>query len=75
MAGDGPGPEGRKKPGPKPRPKEQRKSDSIGFRCSPGWREWLAAFAEHLGLAEAQVIDAALTNFSVARGFRPPPRR
>jgi hypothetical protein len=50
-------------------------SNSIRTRCSPGWREWLADFAEHLGLAEAQVIDAALTNFAYARGFRPPPKR
>jgi hypothetical protein len=50
-------------------------SEMIRLRCGPAWRSWLRQFSEHLGLAESDLIDAALAHFAVARRFQPPPRR
>jgi hypothetical protein len=62
-------------PGRKPKPAEERKSAVMQIRCSEEWRGWMAEFAKFLGMDKAAVIDAAMTGFAHARGFRPPPRR
>jgi hypothetical protein len=65
---------------PKPKKPDSGGSQSVGFRVSPEYQDWLDDFAEFLGENEAptasHLLQQALAMYAEKAGFRrPPPRK
>ena len=41
----------------------------LNIRCTPAWRDWVEAGAEHCLTDVSKLVDAALVDYLKARGF------
>ncbi len=61
---------------PRGRPKsEVKRGTIISLKGTPEFGTWLAAFADHCNLSQAETMGQALVSYAEVRGFRPPPKR
>jgi hypothetical protein len=59
-----------------PKGAKPKGSKTVGFRATYEWADWLERLARHSRTDVAKVIDAALTEYAKAHGFKePPPER
>lgn len=62
-------------PTPVGRKPNRVRSVQIGFRVTPEWRDWLAAFSDYVRKDMADTLDEALVRYARSEGFHQPPKR
>ena len=54
-------------------PAERR--EIVAIRCTPGWKDWLSAFAERERMTPTSLLDRAVARLAAELGVDPPPKR
>lgn len=57
------------------KPQRSPMSMAVGIRSGPQWKAWLDEFADFCRVGKVAVIDTALEEYALKRGFRRPPKR